>query len=49
MNFNAFKNHDYCNLEIPNEENKILKYNHGESLSKFLLSFMLTKSVYLKE
>ena len=22
--------HDYCYVEIPNEYNKILKYNHGE-------------------
>ena len=24
------ENHDYCFIEIPNEDNKILKYNHGE-------------------
>ena len=24
------ENHDYCYLEIPGEDNKILKYNHGE-------------------
>ena len=34
MNFNVSKNHDYCYLEIPNEENKILKYNHGEKSIK---------------
>ena len=22
--------HDYCYVEMPNEDNKILKYNHGE-------------------
>ena len=22
--------HDYCHLEIPNEDDKILKYNQGE-------------------
>ena len=26
--------HDYCNAEMPNEYNKILKYNHGEKLLK---------------
>ena len=27
-------NHDYCYVEIPNEDDKILKYNHGEKLLK---------------
>ena len=27
---NACENHDYCCVEMPNEDNKILKYNHGE-------------------
>ena len=26
------ENHDYCSIEMPNEDNKILKYNHGENL-----------------
>ena len=26
--------HDYCYLEMPNEDNKILKYNHGEKSLK---------------
>ena len=26
--------HDYCYKEMPNENNKILKYNHGEKLLK---------------
>ena len=26
--------HDYCYVEIPNEHNKILKYNHGEKSMK---------------
>ena len=25
-----FKNDDYCYKEMPKEDNKILKYNHGE-------------------
>ena len=27
-------NHDYCYAEIPKEDEKILKYNHGEKLLK---------------
>ena len=26
---NVSENHDYCCVEMPNEDNKILKYNHG--------------------
>ena len=29
--------HDYCYVEIPNEDNKILKYNHGEKSLKLRL------------
>ena len=28
------QNHDYCYAEIPDEDNKILKYNHGENSLK---------------
>ena len=31
--------HDYCYVEMPNEDNKILKYNHGEKSLK--VSFMI--------
>ena len=31
--------HVYCYVEIPNEDNKILKYNHGEKSLK--ASFMI--------
>ena len=27
--YNIFKNHDSCYLEMPKEDNEILKYNHG--------------------
>ena len=27
---NVCENHDYCYVEIPEEDNKILIYNHGE-------------------
>ena len=28
------ENRDYCNVEIPNEANKIIKYNQGEKSIK---------------
>ena len=31
---NVCKNHDYCYVEMPKEDNKILKYNHGENSMK---------------
>ena len=31
-----FENHDYCNVEMPNEANKIIKYNQGEKSIKLL-------------
>ena len=36
------KNHDYCYVEMPNEGNKVLKFNHGEKPVKLHLLFMLT-------
>ena len=30
MHYNVCKNHDYCFVEMPEEDNEILKYNHGE-------------------
>ena len=32
--YNVHKNHDYFYVEMPKEENKILKYNHGEKSMK---------------
>ena len=32
------ENHNYCNVEMPNEDNKIIKYNQGEKCIK--LSFI---------
>ena len=29
------ENHDYCCVEMPNEDNKVLKYNQGEKSMKF--------------
>ena len=31
---NVCENHDYCYVETPKEDNKILKYNHGEKSMK---------------
>ena len=31
---NIYENHDYCYVEMPKEDNKILKYNHGEKYLK---------------
>ena len=31
---NVCDNHDYCCVEMPNEDNRILKYNHGEKSMK---------------
>ena len=32
---NLRKNHNYCYVEMPNEDNKIVKYNHGVKVMKF--------------
>ena len=31
---NVCQNHDYCYVEMPKEDNKILKYNHREKSMK---------------
>ena len=31
---NVCENHDYCYVVMPKEDNKILKYNHGEKSLK---------------
>ena len=38
---NVCKNHDYCYVEMPNEDHKILKDNRGEKLMKvpFIIYF----------
>ena len=35
------ENHDYCYVEMPEEDNKILKYNHGEKsmMQPFIIYF----------
>ena len=32
--YNVCKNYDYCYVEMPKQDNKILKYNHGENSMK---------------
>ena len=39
---NVCKDHDYCYVEMPKPDNKILKYNHGEKSMKVLFIFTLT-------
>ena len=47
------KNHEYCHVEMPNEDNKIIKYNQGEKSIKspFIiyadLECLLEKNEYL--
>ena len=41
--------HDCCYVEMPNEDNKIFKYNHEEKSMKAPFILNLTWSVYLKE
>ena len=33
--YNVCEDYHYCYVEMPNEDNKILKYNHGEKSMKF--------------
>ena len=48
--------HDYCYVEMPSEENKILKYNHGEKplkapvydLCRFMQSVCFKKCLPVK-
>ena len=37
-------NHDYCKVEMPNEDNKTLGYNHGEKPLKVLFLLVLTQN-----
>ena len=46
MHKNVCGNYDYCYVEMPEEDNKILKYNHGEKSMKKL--FFRLKRTYKK-
>ena len=54
MNERVCNYHDYCYVEMPNEDNKILKYNHGEKSLKVLdfiyadLECLLKKFIHVK-
>ena len=39
------KNHDYCYMEMPKENNKVLKYNHREKSMKHLLKIYLNNDL----
>ena len=39
---NICENHNYCHVEMPIEDNKILKYNHGEKSTKVPFKVPLT-------
>ena len=32
---NVYENYDYCYVEMPEKDNKIIKYNHEEQSMKF--------------
>ena len=34
---NVCENHDYCYVELPEKDNKILKYNHVEKAMKIII------------
>ena len=34
--YNLYKNNDYCNVEMPKENNKILKCNHRQKYMKVI-------------
>ena len=34
------ENHDYCYVEMPENDHKILKYNHGEKSIKILFFYL---------
>ena len=45
----VYNKHDYCYTEMPKEEEKILKYNHGEKSLKALFVIDLDIECILKE
>ena len=46
---NVCKNHDCCYVEMPKEDNKILKYSHGEKSMKVPFIIYAVMSLYLKK
>ena len=41
--------HDYCYIEMPNDNNKISRYNHGEKLMKALFIIYASLECLLKK
>ena len=46
---NVCKNHDYCYVQMPKEDNKILKYNHGEKSMKLPLIIYANLESFLEK
>ena len=47
--YNVCKNHDYCYVEMPEEDNKLSKYNHGEKSMKHLFIIYTDLECLLKK
>ena len=48
MHKSVCENHDYCYVEMPEEDNKILKYNHEEKLmSVYSIYSLFTHCLFL--
>ena len=45
---NVCKDHDYCDMIIPKEDNSVLKFNHAKIFEEPMLS-MQTENCYLKK
>ena len=43
------ENHDYCYVEMPEKDNKILEYNQGEKSMKVPFIIYADLSLYLKK
>ena len=46
---NVCENQDYCYVEMPREDNKIFKYNHGEKSMKVPFIIYADLSLCLKK
>ena len=45
----VFENHGYCYVKMPDEHNKVLKYNHGEKSMRAPFAIYADFSLYLKK
>ena len=46
---NAYANHDYCYIEMPKEDNEILKYNHEEKSIRTPFDIYADRECFLKK